>query len=173
MSRDASITLDWGGEPERVFRLGIGQIKKMQEKLGAGPLGIAARCQISMAALALQSHQDWITLSRLDLSQIAEKDHVRETLLQGLLGANMPLPDADRLIREWVDERPLGENLLTTIAVCNAHVYGVEEEKPAGESEAVEEVSPISPTANTGSAKTASTRSARRAAATPQPRSTQ
>lgn len=167
MSRDGSITLEWGGEPERAFRLGIGQIKVLQEKIGAGPLGVAAMCQVTFAALSFQTRQDWLSLSQLNLSQLAEKTHVRETLRQGLLGAGAALPVVDKLIREYVDERPLDENLLVTIAVCNAHVYGVDEEEPAGEPEAVVEGSPLSTAADTGSGKTASTRSGRRAASPP------
>lgn len=157
MSRTGEISLDWGGEAERTFRLGIGQIRALQEKLGAGPLGIAAMCQVSFAALAYQNAKDWIGLSRLDLKQVAEKSHVRETLKQALLGAGVALPEADRLIREYVDERPLDENLLVTIAVCNAHIWGVEEESAAGERGAAAEVSQTSTAADIGSEKMAST----------------
>lgn len=161
MSRDGSITLDWGGEPERAFRLGIGEIKKLQETVDAGPTGIAAKCQITLAVLGAQKARDWIGLSQFNLSQIAEKPMVREALKQGLLGAGVPLPSADKLLREYVDERPLAENLITAIEVCMAAVFGVEDEDAAGESEAVaEEVSTRSPTASSGSGKTASTPSA-------------
>lgn len=169
MSRAGEVTIDWGGEAERTFRLGIGQIRALQEKTGAGPLGIAARCQIAAAALAYQRQGDWVALSRLDLTQIAEMPQVREALLQGLLGMNMALPVADKLVRDWVDERPLAENLVACVAVCTASVYGVEQEKSAGEPEAVEEGagSQNSPTASTASEKTGSMRSARRAASHP------
>lgn len=160
MSISGEITLDWGGEPERTFRLGIGQIKKLQDAVNAGPLGIAARCQITAAALAYQRQRDWISLSQLNLSHMAEITHVREALRQGLLGANMPMPQADRLIREYVDERPLDENLVAAIQVCMAHVYGTEDEKPAGESRAAAAASPNSPTGNTVSEKTDFTPSA-------------
>lgn len=167
MSRWAEVTLDWGGEPERVFRLGIGQIGKLQEKLDAGPLGIAARCQLSLAALAFQHRRDWISLSQLDLSKVAEVHQVREVFIQALVGAKTPLPTAHELVREWVDERPLGENLVACIAICNASVYGVEDEKPEGESQVGAADSPASPTASSASGKPASTRTARRAASAP------
>jgi hypothetical protein len=158
MSRSGEVTVDWGGEPERVLRLGIGQIRKLQESIDAGPLGISAMCQVSLAVLAYQNARDWVSLSMLDLSRVAEKTHVREAIKQGLLGAGVDMVSADKLVREYVDERPLAENLVTTIQLCMAAVYGVEEERSAGESEAVEgSASQPSPTASSGSEKTGST----------------
>lgn len=157
MSRSGEISLEWGGEPDRTLRLGIGQLKKLQEKLDAGPLGIAAKCQISLAALAYQRQRDWVSLSRLDLAQLAELVHVRETLHQGLLGAGVPLPVADKLVREYVEERPLAENLIVTVQLCTASVYGPEDEQAVGEFPAAEEVSVISPAASSDSAKAEST----------------
>lgn len=159
MSRTAEITLDWGGE-ERPFRLAIGQLQKLDEKLKLGPLAIAARCAISIEALRCIQQADYVGLSRLDLSQVAEKSHTREVLLQGLLGMNVALPVADRLIREWVDERPLAENLTAAMQVCFASIYGPEDDKAVGESEAAPAASPTSPTDGSGSDKTASMPSA-------------
>lgn len=167
MSRYGEITLDWGGEAERLFRLKIGQLVRLQEKTGCGPLGIVARCQVSMAALGLQAHKDWLNLSHLNLSQVAEKTHVREVFIQGLVGAGVALPEADKLVREYVDERPLAENLLACIQICNAHIYGAEDEDAMGESEAAAAASPRSPMANTASGTTASTPSEPPAASPP------
>lgn len=160
VSRFGEIRLDWGGEPDRLFRLKIGQIGRLQEKLNAGPTGIAMRCHVTYAALAFQAQKDWVGLSSLDLTKIAEKTHIRETLLQGLLGAGMALPEAEKLIREYVDERPLAENLIPCIEVCNASVYGVEDEKPMGEPEAAAAANQSFRTENSALAKAASTPSA-------------
>jgi hypothetical protein len=157
MSRFAEVHLDWGGEPEQAFRLGIGQIGKLQEKVDAGPLYIASCCMVSLAALAAHKARDYAALSRMDLKQVAEINMVRETLLQGLLGAGMALPGATKLVREWVDERPLSENLIAAYEVCMASVLGVEDEKAMGEPQAAEEASPTSRAASTASEKTAST----------------
>jgi hypothetical protein len=157
MSRFGEIHLDWGGEPDRAFRLGIGQIGKLQEKVDAGPLTIAAMCQVTLAAQHFTGEGNWIALSRLDLKQMAEMPHVREVHLQGLLGANVPGPVALALVKEWVEERPLSENLVSAIKICQAHAIGVEDERAMGEPQAAEEASPTSRAANTVSGKTAST----------------
>lgn len=159
-SRFAEVTLDWGGNPERVFRLGIGQIGKLQEKLDAGPVYIASMCLISMAALRAHATRDYGALSGLDLKNAAEITHVRAVILQGLLGMNMPLPEAERLVRDWVDERPLSENLMHAYEICMGAVLGVEDEKPAGEPKAAKEDRPTSPAASTVSEKTGSMPSA-------------
>jgi hypothetical protein len=160
MSRSGDVTLDWGGEPERAFRLGLGQIRKLQEKTGCGPVGIAARCVVSMAALKAMKNGDYVLLSRLDLTQVAEKTHTREAILQGLLGKNVPLPEADALVREWADERPLDESLTTAMEICLAAVYGTEDEKPVGEPQAAAAAFQNSQTEKSGSEKTASMPSA-------------
>ena len=127
MSRSGESTFEWGGEPERVFRLGLGEIRKIQEKTGCGPLGIVSRCAISMAAIHAHASGDYVTLSRLDLAHLAEKSHTREVVLQGLLGTGMPAPEAHALVRDWGDERPLQESLGPAAAIAGAVVYGVEE----------------------------------------------
>jgi hypothetical protein len=160
MSRSAEVILDWGGEPERAFRLALGQIRKLQEKTGCGPLGIAARCAVSIAALKCIHTGDYVSLSRLDLTQVAEKTHTREAILQGLLGAGVALPEADRLVRDWVDERPLDESLGAAVDICLAAIYGTEDEQAVGEPQAAAAASPRSRRAKSGSAKTGSTRSA-------------
>jgi len=158
MSRSGEITLDWGGELERVFRLGLGQAKKLQEgPADAGPLYIAAGCLISLAVLRAIEMQDYAALSQLDLSKCVEKAVVREVFVQGLLGANVPAPEAQKLVRDWVDERPLGESLIYAHAICMAHVVGVADERPVGEPQAAPAASPISPEASTASERMAST----------------
>jgi hypothetical protein len=163
MSRSADITQSWGGE-ERTFRLGLGQCRKLQENTGCGPLGIAARCNVSLAVLSAIRGKDWLHLSQLNLSQAAEKIQVRETLKQGLLGAQVALPEVDRLLVEYVDERPLDENLIVTIAVCMAAIYGVEDEEAVGEPQAAPAASPLSQMESSGSEKTAFTPSAQHVA---------
>lgn len=148
MSRSAEVTLDWGGEAGRSFRLGIGQVGKLQATLNGGPIGIAARCEIAIAALAFMKRRDLIALSQLDLSKVATLKDVSEVHLQGLLGAGTPAPEALKLVRDWVEERPLAENLASAHAICLAAVYGPEDE-PLGES--VGEVPTPSPTENGGS----------------------
>jgi hypothetical protein len=157
MGRFGEVALDWAGEEGRTFRLGLGQIAKLQEKLDAGPLHIAAMCQITLAALHFQGEQNWVALSRLDLSQMAELPHLREVHFQGLLGANVPAPQAAALVKEWVEERPLTENLASAIRICMGHALEVADEKPVGEPQAAPAASPTYPAESTASEKTAST----------------
>jgi hypothetical protein len=157
MSRFGEVRLDWGGEPEQAFRLGIGQIGKLHEKVDAGPLYIASCCMVSLAALAAHKARDFVGLSRIGLDRTAELPMVREVMLQGLLGAGMEMQDATKRVREFVDERPLTENLVAAYEVCMASVVGVEDEKAMGEPQAASEASPTSPAASTASEKTAST----------------
>lgn len=155
MSRDGSTRVDWGGEADRPFRLGIGELKRLQDASGCGPLGIAARCLVSLAVLQAMREKDYVTLSRLDLSNIAEKHHLRPVFLQGLLGLGGEVtgPDATTLVRDWVDDRPLAENLLPAYEICMGAVLGVEED-PLGELEGEAADPPPSPTADTAGANT-------------------
>lgn len=149
MNYSAEIQLDWGGEPERAFRLGIGQIKKLQEKTGAGPTGIAARCLVTLAVLGAQRRHDYVAIAQMDLSNLAEAPMLAEVHLQALMGAGVPAPEALKLVREWVEERPLAESLASAYRICNASVYGPEDE-PLGEPEGEEVASP-SPTESSAS----------------------
>lgn len=170
MSRSGEIALDFGGA-ERTFRLGIGQIRKLQESCDAGPLGIAARCQLSTFVLHCQATGEYLALSRLDLRNVAEKPEVREVILQGLLGANMPAAEALKLVRDWVEERPLDENLVIAARICGASSVAVDDEVPVGEPLAAAEVSPNSPAASSDLERMASTPSGALSDG-PQPRST-
>ncbi len=166
MSRSGDIALDFGGG-ERIFRLGIGQIKKLQEQCGAGPAGVAACCLTTLGMLKAQEVGDFLLLSRMDVRNCAEKPMVSATILQGLLGGGMGGPDALRLVRDWVDERPLSESLHIAFSICNAAVQGVAEERSAGEPEAAAAGSTHSPAANSDSEKTVSMQSAALAASVP------
>lgn len=157
MGRFGRVELDWGGNPSQGFRLAIGQIAKLQEKFTSGPLHLASRCMISMAALRAMGAHDYAALSSLNLSECAELPEVREIHLQGLLGEGMAGPKALALVREWIEERPLGENLASAYEICMASVIGTEDERAMGEPEAAAAASQTSPAASTASAKTDST----------------
>jgi hypothetical protein len=134
-SRAGEITLDWGGEADRLFRFGIGELRKIQEELDAGPTGIAARCMLSLAALEALRTSDFQALAHLSSARLAELVHVRVVFRQGLLGAKqLSMGEAEKLVREYIDERPLAENLAACYRLCMAAVLGPEDE-PLGESE--------------------------------------
>jgi Phage tail tube protein, GTA-gp10 len=106
MAAHGTIDLIWG-DGEHPFRLGIGQLRELQEKTGCGPLELFRRLG--------QGH--W------------RVDDVRETLRIGLIGGGMKPPDALRLVRRYVDERPLTESVLPAQAVLMVALYGEQEDK--------------------------------------------
>jgi hypothetical protein len=57
-------------------------------------------------------------------------DDVREVLLQGLIAGDPSLGPvaAAQLVRDWVDERPLRENVLTAFAIVMASLEGMPED---------------------------------------------
>lgn len=114
MSRDAKATLTWG-DGEYVFRLPIGQLEELQEKCDAGPPLIYQRL----------SSQTW------------HVHDVRETIRLGLIGGGLKPPQALKLVKRYVDEQPLIDNVLIARAVLHASLFGVEDEQP-GKSEAAE-----------------------------------
>lgn len=167
MSRGADIDLDFGGE-ERTFRLGIGQWRKVQERCDAGPAELLARLSpVFTAKRAGLTVEQIMTHGLLGTWRV---DDVREPILQGLLGANMALPEATKIVREWVDERPLLEAVEIAYMVVLASVIGTEDEKAMGESQAAGDLnSQTSHAASSDSAKMGSTPKARPSAGTPEP----
>jgi hypothetical protein len=166
MSRSGDVTLELGGE-DRTFRLAIGQWRKIQEKCDAGPAELLARL-----APVFEARRRGLSFSQIvthGLLGAWRVDDVREVVLQGLLGAGVDMPTAAKLVREWVDERPLFEPLDVAYRIVLASIVGVEDEQAMGELRAAEEASRTSPAASDASAKTATTRSAEPSAGTPGP----
>lgn len=102
MSSDASITLAWADGDYR-FRLPIGQLRELQEKCDAGPMVILDRLRVGK----------WLV------------DDIRESIRLGLIGGGMKPLDALVLVKRYVDERPLAENVVHATAVLLAAVMGV------------------------------------------------
>jgi hypothetical protein len=165
MSRAGEITLEFAGEA-RVFRLALGEWRKVQEKCDAGPAELLARLAPMFAARRQQLNMAQIMGN--GLLGTWRVDDVREVILQGLLGGGTSGPQAFELVKAWVDERPIFESVEIAYQVVLASVFGVEDEKPVGESQAAPTAaSPRSRKASSGSAKTASTPSAQPAASPP------
>lgn len=110
MSRNADILLEWGGE-ERLFRLGWGELEKLQESCDAGPFFI---------------------LSAL-MNNSARLEYISEVICWGLVGGGEPLPQALKLVSLYIKDRPLVENLLTAQLVLAAAVHGVDDEQDDGD----------------------------------------
>lgn len=113
MSRTAEIVLPFGGE-DRTFRLNIGRLRALQEKVDAGP------------------HELWMRVN----TGTWRVDDLRETLLQGLIGGGMSSADATRLMKTDFDDLPFAQFIETTKAVLMVMLFGVGDEdagEPLGE----------------------------------------
>lgn len=115
MSRSGKITLSWG-DGEYIFRLRIGELIELQEKCDAGPAFI---------------------LERLATNRWMVND-IRETLRLGLIGGGLKPAQALTLIKRYVDERPLQENIGHAYAIIGAAIVGAEDE-PLGKLEGKQE----------------------------------
>lgn len=130
MSRDASVTLDWA-DGTFPFRLGWGELAKLQEACDAGP---------------------FVILDRLG-SGACKIEDISNVIRLGLIGGGMEPVPALKKVREYVEGRPPAESRLTAIAVLSAGVYGAPEEDIEKKSQAPDQEhgSTISPTERSGS----------------------
>lgn len=115
MSRDASISFEWA-DGEHTFRLPIGQLRELQEKTGVGPLRLFQRLM----------EGSWMV------------DDAREIMRLGLIGGGMKPDEALRLVKRYVDARPLMEAQSPAMLVLGAALHGTEQEPQPGKEEAPE-----------------------------------
>lgn len=107
MSRLGSITFEWGGE-DRTFRLTFKGLIGLEELLGVSPYAL---------------------LERLHDRRPMMKD-CRTVLLHGLIGADVPMGEATRLVKVFCDDRPNAESIVPATAVLSAALFGVPEDEP-------------------------------------------
>ncbi len=108
MSRSADVTLDWG-DGTYTFRLGLGQWRELQEKLGVGPPVLLRRLLEGA----------WLV------------DDAPQILRLGLIGGGLAPVEALRLVRTYAEERPPAENTQPALAVLIAALHGAPDE-PVG-----------------------------------------
>lgn len=112
MSRDARVRFDFGGD-EREFRLGYGELIRLQEELDCGPwymlglFGGLARFRANPAAVRELSVR-----------------MCREIIRVGLEGGGMKPPEALRLVRDYVERRPPDEYVGVAFGVLAAALSG-------------------------------------------------
>jgi hypothetical protein len=130
LSRDASITLAWG-DGDYHFRLGWGELAKLQEAVDAGPFVVGDRLRDQSCRIEL----------------------ISETIRWGLIGGGKSPEQALRLVRLYVEGIPPGENRLVALAIILAGCYGAPEEQIEKKSAAPSRArrSTTSRTANSGS----------------------
>lgn len=108
------VDLTWAGGEHR-FLLTIELLRALQEKTDAGP--------------------GW-TLARLASGQWLVDDIIQPIRL-GLEGGGLDKEEARKLVRHFVEDRPLTESVLTARAILAHALYGDEEDADdAGESKA-------------------------------------
>jgi hypothetical protein len=115
MSRSAKVAFDWA-DGNYTFRLGIKELLELQEKCDAGPAFILGRL----------------------IDGTWRIQDIRETIRLGLIGGGLEPIKALAVMKNYVTERPLLENILPAQAILNAALVGVEDEplgKAEGESE--------------------------------------
>jgi hypothetical protein len=114
-----TLTQEFGGV-ERQFRLGIGELRQLQEKCNAGPATILARlmtCQPQAAGMKRPIPKDY-ELAESDPDFVADfnlysllrmigndwnVDDVRETIRLGLIGGGATPTDASLAVARYVD----------------------------------------------------------------------
>jgi len=105
VSRDASLTLDWA-DGTYPFRLAIGELRELQEKVDCGPLVLFRRLQDG----------SW------------RVDDMAQILRLGLIGGGMTPAEALRLTRVYVEQRPPLENVLHAQGVLWVALAGAPDE---------------------------------------------
>lgn len=102
-ARTTAITFPWADLEECTFQLRLGEVRKLQEKTGLG-------CAALLRNLQTDNYK---------------VDEFRETIMQGLLGAGMPIEKVRPLIFKWVDAMPAKDNVLPAISILLAWLVGI------------------------------------------------
>lgn len=110
------IDLTWAAG-EHTFLLNIDLLRALQDRCDAGPAWVLTR---------LRTHQ-WFV------------QDITDTIRLGLEGGGMEKDEARRLVKRFVEDRPLTESVLTATAILMHALYGGEEEKSSGEAVAAAE----------------------------------
>lgn len=97
------IRIAWADD-EHEFRLGLGELRELQDKTGAGPLELHRRIGTGV----------W------------RVDDLRETIRLGLIGGGKTPPDALKLVARYVDARPLAESVGPAARILFAAIMGPE-----------------------------------------------
>jgi tail tube GTA-gp10-like protein len=113
VSRDASIILAFG-DGDFLFRLGWGEIAKIQEACGCGPFVLHDRLRDGSCRL----------------------EDISEVIRWGLIGGGLSPVEATQKLKLFVQDRPPAETRLTAYAVMAAGCFGAPEEQIEKKSEA-------------------------------------
>lgn len=109
MTRNATITMPFG-DNDYVFRMAWGEVVQLQELRDCGP---------------------YVVLDRLVTGRWYNQD-IREPIRLGLIGGGLKPVEALKLVRTYVEQRPVVENLELATLVLQAALVGAPEE-PVGD----------------------------------------
>jgi hypothetical protein len=118
-SRDASVEV-FLGDGEHRFRLALGELRKLEERRGTGPLALLARLV----------QGDW------------RVDDVIDTLRFGLIGGGKTDQEAAALLRAFVEPQPLARHALTAALVLGAALHGAPDDPIAEPADSQSEAPP-------------------------------
>ena len=113
MAKTTALTTDWA-DGVYTFRLPFAQLEEHDEKCGAGPIAV-------LGAL---------------VDGTFRIPYIRETIRLGLIGGGKTPAEALKLIRRYVDDRPVVESLPFAVAILGAAVRGEDEDEKPGKQEA-------------------------------------
>jgi Phage tail tube protein, GTA-gp10 len=116
MSADGSTTLLWA-DGEYKFRLRIKELRELQDKCDAGPAQIMMR---------LVQHT-W------------RVDDILQSIRLGLIGGGASPTDALLLVKRYVEDRPLAENVVIAAEIVAAAISGDPKDDAAKKDQATEE----------------------------------
>jgi hypothetical protein len=141
MSRNAEVTLPWADGDYR-FRLGVGELELLQEATDCGPYVLADRFRTRPRAVRLSDApligadgaevliaSDGEVNPPVVLPPLCSQKEIRETLRLGLIGGGTKSTDALKLVRAYVDDRPIEDNRVIAMLVVQAALYGAPEEQ--------------------------------------------
>ncbi|WP_294932176.1 gene transfer agent family protein [uncultured Paracoccus sp.] len=123
-----AVVLRWPGG-EHAFRLGLGELRALQQKTDCGPEFILHK----------------ITTGRWMI------DELREVLRNGLIGAGLSPVEAMKLVDRTFEDTPAISFKAPAVELLAAYLYGPEDD-PVGEALAVDPTPPPEPTENGNSA---------------------
>lgn len=125
MSRNGAVAFEWA-DGHYSFRLGLGDIRELQEKCDAGPAFIMGRL--------------------IDGSW--RVDDIYQTIRLGLIGGGLTPVKALAVCQKYVAGRPLLENILAAQLILQSALAGVEDE-PLGKTQVAGD--PANPTSQEAS----------------------
>lgn len=101
MSGHGTTSFDWG-DSTYTFRLGLKEVRELQEKTGIGPLALFNRIK----------SENWLI------------DDLRETIRIGLIGGGMKADEALKLIRRYFDDFPKVDQKEPAMKIIGAFLIG-------------------------------------------------